>query len=117
MTSTLDIQRRLAALGFSPGRPLDGIPGPMTRAAIKAFQKARGLALDGIVGPITTPRPCLAPKAPLRPPCRGWTLPGTISGCTRSRMHGSSTRAEARRVADPVVRRLCGNVSHRRATG
>ena len=38
MTTTLDIQRRLAALGYQPG-PLDGIPGRQTIAAVKQFQR------------------------------------------------------------------------------
>ena len=63
MTTTLDIQRRLAALGFNPG-PIDGIPGPMTRAAVMAFQKAGGLTVDGIVGPITTEALFEAESAP-----------------------------------------------------
>jgi N-acetylmuramoyl-L-alanine amidase len=50
--TTLDIQRRLAALGFDPG-PADGIRGPRTIRAIEAFQKERGLRVDGIVGPVT----------------------------------------------------------------
>lgn len=50
--TTLDIQRRLTALGFDPG-PADGIRGPRTIRAIKAFQKERGLHVDGIVGPVT----------------------------------------------------------------
>ncbi|WP_315920466.1 peptidoglycan-binding protein [Mesorhizobium sp. SP-1A] len=53
MATTLEIQRRLAELGFQPG-PLDGVPGPKTAEAIKQFQRARGLAADGIVGPITS---------------------------------------------------------------
>lgn len=54
-TDTADIgglQRNLAAKGFNPG-PIDGINGPQTKAAVKAFQKANGLTPDGIVGPKT----------------------------------------------------------------
>jgi uncharacterized protein (TIGR02594 family) len=47
-----DLQQALTTAGFPPG-PLDGINGPLTRAALRAFQGARGLEVDGIVGPIT----------------------------------------------------------------
>lgn len=46
------VQERLAARGFSPG-PIDGINGPQTKAAVRAFQQANGLTVDGIVGPQT----------------------------------------------------------------
>ncbi|MGL4607823.1 MAG: D-Ala-D-Ala carboxypeptidase family metallohydrolase [Eubacteriaceae bacterium] len=45
----LEIQTALNQKGYSPG-PLDGIDGPLTRAAIRLFQKDNGLAVDGIVG-------------------------------------------------------------------
>lgn len=50
--TTLDLQRRLAALGFDPG-PLDGVHGRRTLAALKAFQAKSGLVADGIAGPLT----------------------------------------------------------------
>jgi putative chitinase len=46
------MQRMLKAAGFNPG-PLDGIFGPKTQAAVKAFQQAKGIGVDGIVGPQT----------------------------------------------------------------
>jgi peptidoglycan hydrolase-like protein with peptidoglycan-binding domain len=39
-------QQALVALGFNPGQP-DGVIGINTRAAVRAWQKARGLPADG----------------------------------------------------------------------
>lgn len=47
-----DLQRRLGALGFDPGRA-DGIFGPRTAAAVAEFQRNVGLTSDGISGPDT----------------------------------------------------------------
>ena len=61
-----DIQTRLAALGYDPG-PIDGKIGVKTRAAIKAFQEAKGLEVDGIVGSQTAAAlqaESLAPRGP-----------------------------------------------------
>jgi peptidoglycan hydrolase-like protein with peptidoglycan-binding domain len=41
-----DLQARLAARGYYPG-PVDGVVGAQTRAAIRAYQKDRGLPVDG----------------------------------------------------------------------
>ena len=46
------IQKDLAKLGFYKG-PINGKYGPMTRAAVRAFQKENGLAPDGKYGKIT----------------------------------------------------------------
>jgi hypothetical protein len=43
-------QTRLATLGYDPG-PIDGYLGERTRAAIRAFQRARGLPVTGKLSP------------------------------------------------------------------
>ncbi len=40
------VQKELLAHGYNAG-PVDGIAGPRTRAAIRAYQKDAGLAVDG----------------------------------------------------------------------
>jgi hypothetical protein len=47
-----ELQKRLTTLGFYTG-PITGRFGSLTRAAVKAFQKARGLDQAGYVGPAT----------------------------------------------------------------
>ncbi len=47
--AVIDLQQALSALGFDPGT-IDGIFGTRTEAAVKLFQKAKGLVVDGIVG-------------------------------------------------------------------
>jgi lysozyme len=46
------LQELLIAKGFDPG-PVDGIFGPLTQAAVEAYQTDRQLEVDGIVGPQT----------------------------------------------------------------
>lgn len=82
------LQRDLDQLGFSLA--VDGDFGPLTRAAVVAFQGQQGIAQDGIVGPITwqhlanaiataqgggSPGPTSIPPPPSEPP-------GNIDGDT-----------------------------------
>ena len=48
------LQTALKGLGYDLGKPgIDGIIGPITENAIKAFQEANGLIANGVVGPET----------------------------------------------------------------
>lgn len=77
-------QKRLIELGYNLGPSgADGIRGPLTIAAVQAFQKSNGLVPDGVVGPLTSaklwpasapkpapqpaPKPAPKPKAPVAP--------------------------------------------------
>lgn len=51
-TEVRNIQSRLSAWGYNPGR-VDGIYGAKTEAAVKRFQRKHGLTPDGIAGPAT----------------------------------------------------------------
>lgn len=47
------LQSSLNKLGADPQLDVDGIAGPATRNAVRAFQLAQGLGTDGIAGPLT----------------------------------------------------------------
>ena len=99
--SIRQVQERLNALGAAPPLATDGIFGPLTEAAVIAFQRSRGLAADGIVGPLTwnalfssavpvppvPPQPPAPPPGPVRTivldPGHGGNDPGAVSGTRR----------------------------------
>ncbi len=56
------LQRRLRVLGQDPG-PIDGLYGPLTRAAVERFQRIARVSVDGIVGQQT--RKALRAASPL----------------------------------------------------
>ena len=51
-TDVRRLQEVLLAAGVAPGA-IDGFFGPITRAAVVAFQLDKDLEPDGIVGPLT----------------------------------------------------------------
>lgn len=46
------VQGKLEKMGLYKGK-IDGMIGPMTTNAVKAFQKKKGLKVDGFIGPVT----------------------------------------------------------------
>lgn len=64
-------QQRLQIHGFNPG-PIDGMFGPQTEAAVKSFQRAKGLSVDGVIGSKTwsalMQQPSVAPSPTPSPP-------------------------------------------------
>jgi len=91
-----DAQAYLTALGYQPG-PIDGVLGPKTQAAIKAFQRDEGLTVNG--------QPSKGLLARLRDPVRagrktGATTQSTVGSTTKSTgssigSGSSTTRAES----------------------
>ena len=52
VADTKEVQTVLKKWGYYTGT-VDGINGPLTKAAVKKFQRKYGLTADGIVGPLT----------------------------------------------------------------
>jgi hypothetical protein len=73
----LRVQKRLAALGYAPGR-VDGVYGPTTEAAVRAFQATHRLVSDGVVGPDT--QAALEIAAPPAPGAAGTVRPPSAIG-------------------------------------
>lgn len=61
------VQTKLNTLGANPQLTVDGVNGPKTIAAVKAFQNAKGLTADGIVGPMTLAALGLTDTPPAEP--------------------------------------------------
>ena len=108
-----EIQAELKKQGFDPG-DIDGAWGPKTRAAVRAFQKARGLFVDGIVGKNTGAAlfPLATPNAlsSIEPP---WYA----EGMRRMGLHEVRNKAalwnwlksDGRQLGDPSKLPWCGD--------
>lgn len=97
-----EVQRGLREGGYDPG-PADGIFGPRTEAAVRAYQADRGIEVDGIVGRQTWGE--LGRTAPTRPdvPVSG-EVPGTGDAINDRRIAG--LHPEARAAAAQFVNRV-----------
>jgi len=96
--SIRQVQERLNELGANPRLTADGTFGPMTEAAVAAFQRANGLAADGVVGPNTWNTlfsPQAPPQPPPQPPSVWPPYPGVI---LRRGMTGPSIRQVQERL-------------------
>jgi len=86
-----------AAFPSIPGITADGIFGPLTENAVRAFQRQFGLGIDGIIGPITwnaiveqyNSLQATPPVIPPTPPPTGPAFPGTL---LRNGSRGDSVR-------------------------
>ena len=89
------IQLALKRAGFDPG-PIDGVYGPKTTEAVRAFQKANGLAADGAAGPLT--------QNALARWLRGYTTHKIVRGDTLYRLARTyNTSLQAILTANPGV--------------
>jgi len=110
MTTTLEIQRRLAELGYQPGK-LDGIPGRETAAAVKQFQRARNLVVDGIVGQKTMA--ALFPRANGADPVAPWLELARAKVGLHERLNNKTLRdwlkSDGNTLGDPAQLPWCGD--------
>jgi len=72
------LQVAMSAVGLYP-HPIDGVSGPWTQQAVRAFQSQHGLTVDGVAGPQTRAalgrrgKPALGAR-PMRIGKRGWDV-------------------------------------------
>ena len=91
--SIAQVQERLNELGANPRLATDGNFGPLTEAAVIAFQRANGLTADGVVGPNTwnalfsrnpiPPGPPPSSRTIVIDPGHGGSDPGAVFGSRR----------------------------------
>lgn len=116
LRTIIHVQAKLRSLGLYAGA-VDGINGPRTKAAVRAFQRINGLRVDGIAGPRTQARlfePAmpqrdrdpLLPK-PWRGPANDW--PRQSAAASFYGRHGKRQM----KISLPYTMRIAWNMSQR----
>lgn len=105
----------VAELQAIVGVTVDSSFGPMTAAAVKAWQASHGLVADGIVGPKTQAAMAGSPVVTTTPGCPAGamynsmtgapctTVTSTVPGCVAGAMYSSTTGAKCDGATTPVV--------------
>jgi peptidoglycan hydrolase-like protein with peptidoglycan-binding domain len=99
------LQEQLAELGYTIGE-IDGVFGPVTVTAVRAFQQDQGLTVDGVAGPATMAKltETLGADKPLPAPpdpAQGFPAwPGRFVVLTTPMMTGGDIRTWQQQMAD-----------------
>jgi len=98
---TAAVQTALSRLGYAPG-PIDGAWGGKTRAAVVAFQRARGLSPDGVVGPktIAALQAAVADMRPAEPTSKPASPPAVTAAAGRTVFDQPKT---SRRIEEIII--------------
>ncbi|UOE42682.1 peptidoglycan-binding domain-containing protein [Agromyces larvae] len=90
-----ELQTKLNERGAEPPLAVDGIFGPLTDAAVRAFQTQQAIGVDGIVGPITWGRLDAGPGPEPEPDPEPEPEADPLDGICTIEGHGSSPAAVA----------------------
>lgn len=105
-----DLQQKLKDLGFDPNG-VDGNFGPVTKAAVIAFQRSKGLQPDGKVGPNTLSAIQGGASAPSGGGVSAPSGTGTATATATAPAAGSAVSARSQKSLDKVHPKLARAVT------